>query len=191
MYGKQTSCMRCLKFLELSLLNVTHLISDAVTFRSLKCHFSVQGLKQCLIIFFLFQHPKVRNVFNMDFPDSHHLAKALTIVTGTDTVTHFFLAQTWADDILAIAYNTLRANACRQFFLEKVYVRLSLQTNKDGKIPVKNIFKMFPADKKRVEAALAAANLPKGKVSVSARQTRTGEESHREIRAELVQRQPR
>ncbi|XP_052475479.1 1-phosphatidylinositol 4,5-bisphosphate phosphodiesterase beta-2 isoform X1 [Carassius gibelio] len=117
------------------------------------------------------KHPKVRNVFNMDFPDSHHLAKALTIVTGPDTVNltyhNFFaakeVAQTWADDILAIAYNTLRANACRQFFLEKVYVRLSLQTNKDGKIPVKNIFKMFPADKKRVEAALTAANLPKGK----------------------------
>uniref|UniRef100_A0A9J8BC09 1-phosphatidylinositol 4,5-bisphosphate phosphodiesterase n=1 Tax=Cyprinus carpio carpio TaxID=630221 RepID=A0A9J8BC09_CYPCA len=117
------------------------------------------------------KHPKVRNVFNMDFPDSHHLAKALTIVTGPDTVNltyhNFFaakeVAQMWADDILAIAYNTLRANACRQFFLEKVYVRLSLQTNKDGKIPVKNIFKMFPADKKRVEAALVAANLPKGK----------------------------
>uniref|UniRef100_A0A8C2QB48 Phosphoinositide phospholipase C n=1 Tax=Cyprinus carpio TaxID=7962 RepID=A0A8C2QB48_CYPCA len=117
------------------------------------------------------KHPKVRNVFNMDFPDSHHLAKALTIVTGPDTVNltyhNFFaakeVAQTWADDILAIAYNTLRANACRQVFLEKVYVRLSLQTNKDGKIPVKNILKMFPADKKRVEAALAAANLPKGK----------------------------
>ncbi|XP_059375777.1 1-phosphatidylinositol 4,5-bisphosphate phosphodiesterase beta-2 [Carassius carassius] len=117
------------------------------------------------------KHPKVRNVFNMDFPDSHHLAKALTIVTGPDTVNltyhNFFaakeVAQTWADDILAIAYNTLRGNACRQVFLEKVYVHLSLQTNKDGKIPVKNILKMFPADKKRVEAALAAANLPKGK----------------------------
>ncbi|XP_051578768.1 1-phosphatidylinositol 4,5-bisphosphate phosphodiesterase beta-2-like [Myxocyprinus asiaticus] len=117
------------------------------------------------------KHPKVRNVFNMDFPDSHHLAKALTIVTGPDTVNltyhNFFaakeVAQTWADDILAIVYNTLRANACRQVFLEKVYVRLSLQTNKDGKIPVKNILKMFPADKKRVESALTAANLPKGK----------------------------
>ncbi|XDV43774.1 hypothetical protein PO909_012184 [Leuciscus waleckii] len=117
------------------------------------------------------KHPKVRNVFNMDFPDSHHLAKALTIVTGPDTVNltyhNFFaakeVAQMWADDILAIAYNTLRANACRHLYLEKVYVRLLLQTNKDGKIPVKNIFKMFPADKKRVEAALTAANLPKGK----------------------------
>nr|XP_021323208.1 1-phosphatidylinositol 4,5-bisphosphate phosphodiesterase beta-2 [Danio rerio] len=117
------------------------------------------------------KHPKVRNIFNMDFPDSHHLAKTLTIVTGPDTVNltyhNFFaakeVAQMWADDILAIAYNTLRANSCRQLYLDKVYVRLTLQTNKDGKIPVKNIFKMFPADKKRVDAALAAANLPRGK----------------------------
>lgn len=32
------------------------------------------------------QHPKVRNVFNLDFPDSNHLAKTLTIVSGLDTV---------------------------------------------------------------------------------------------------------
>uniref|UniRef100_A0A3Q2THG8 Uncharacterized protein n=1 Tax=Fundulus heteroclitus TaxID=8078 RepID=A0A3Q2THG8_FUNHE len=118
--------------------------------------------------------PKViRNVFNLDFPDSNHLAKTLTIVTGPDMVNltyHNFFAskekvtQNWADDILAIAYNAARTNACRQVFLEKIYVRLSLHTNKDGKIPVKHIYKMFPADKKRVESALAAAHLPKGKV---------------------------
>ncbi|XP_048830169.1 1-phosphatidylinositol 4,5-bisphosphate phosphodiesterase beta-2 [Brienomyrus brachyistius] len=118
------------------------------------------------------KHPKVRNVFNMDFPDSHHLAKMLTIVSGMDMVNltyHNFFAhkekvvEHWAEDILAIAYNTLRNNACKHVFLEKVFIRISLQTNKDGKIPVKNIYKMFPADKKRVESALAAANLPKGK----------------------------
>ncbi|KAM9356001.1 1-phosphatidylinositol 4,5-bisphosphate phosphodiesterase beta-2 isoform 2-T2 [Pholidichthys leucotaenia] len=118
------------------------------------------------------KHPKVRNVFNMDFPDSNHLAKALTIVSGPDMVNltyhNFFaskekLIQNWANDILAIAYNAARSNSCRQVFLDKIYVRLSLQTNKDGKIPVKNIYKMFPADKKRVESALAAAHLPKGK----------------------------
>uniref|UniRef100_A0A8C6UMI8 PLC-beta PH domain-containing protein n=1 Tax=Neogobius melanostomus TaxID=47308 RepID=A0A8C6UMI8_9GOBI len=119
------------------------------------------------------KHPKVRNVFNMDFPDSNHLAKTLTIVSGMDTVNltyHNFFAskekvvQNWANDILAIAYNAARNNSCRQVFLDKVYVRLSLQTNKDGKIPVKHIYKMFPADKKRVDSALAAAHLPKGKV---------------------------
>ncbi|KAK5857231.1 hypothetical protein PBY51_010489 [Eleginops maclovinus] len=118
------------------------------------------------------KHSKVRNVFNMDFPDSNHLAKTLTLVSGPDTVNltyHNFFAskekviQNWANDILAIAYNAARNNACRQVFLEKIYVRISLHTNKDGKIPVKNIYKMFPADKKRVESALAAAHLPKGK----------------------------
>ncbi|XP_034530227.1 1-phosphatidylinositol 4,5-bisphosphate phosphodiesterase beta-2 [Notolabrus celidotus] len=118
------------------------------------------------------KHPKVRNVFNLDFPDSNHLAKTLTIVSGLDMVNltyHNFFAskekvtQNWANDILAIAYNAARNNSCRQVFLEKIYVRISLHTNKDGKIPVKYIYKMFPADKKRVESALAAAHLPKGK----------------------------
>ncbi|KAM3594854.1 uncharacterized protein V6R79_015053 [Siganus canaliculatus] len=118
------------------------------------------------------KHPKVRNVFNLDFPDSNHLAKTLTIVSGPDMVNltyHNFFAskekvtQNWANDILAICYNAARNNACRQVFLEKVYVRISLHTNKDGKIPVKHLYKMFPADKKRVESALAAAHLPKGK----------------------------
>ncbi|XP_041669164.1 1-phosphatidylinositol 4,5-bisphosphate phosphodiesterase beta-2 [Cheilinus undulatus] len=118
------------------------------------------------------KHPKVRNVFNLDFPDSNHLAKVLTIVSGPDMVNltyHNFFAskekvtQNWANDILSIAYNAARNNACRQVFLDKIYVRISLHTNKDGKIPVKYIYKMFPADKKRVESALAAAHLPKGK----------------------------
>ncbi|XP_045917784.1 1-phosphatidylinositol 4,5-bisphosphate phosphodiesterase beta-2 [Micropterus dolomieu] len=118
------------------------------------------------------KHPKVRNVFNLDFPDSNHLAKTLTIVSGPDTVNltyHNFFAskekvtQNWANDILAIAYNGARNNACRYVFLEKIYIRISLHTNKDGKIPVKHIYKMFPADKKRVESALASAHLPKGK----------------------------
>ena len=45
--------------------------------------------KRCLstfVSFCLSQHPKVRNVFNLDFPDSNHLAKTLTIVSGLDTV---------------------------------------------------------------------------------------------------------
>ncbi|KAF3701354.1 1-phosphatidylinositol 4,5-bisphosphate phosphodiesterase beta-2 [Channa argus] len=100
------------------------------------------------------KHPKVRNVFNLDFPDSNHLAKTLTIVSGPDTVNltyHNFFAskdkvtQNWANDILGIAYNAARNNSCRQVLLDKI------------------IYKMFPADKKRVESALASANLPKGK----------------------------
>uniref|UniRef100_A0A8C5FE92 Phosphoinositide phospholipase C n=1 Tax=Gadus morhua TaxID=8049 RepID=A0A8C5FE92_GADMO len=118
------------------------------------------------------QHPKVRNVFNLDFPDSNHLSKSITIVTGMDMVNltyyNFFASKekitpNWAADVLAIAYNASRNNSCRQIFLDKIFVRICIHTNKDGKIPVKHIYKMFPADKKRVESALAAAHLPKGK----------------------------
>uniref|UniRef100_A0A2I3GNY6 Phosphoinositide phospholipase C n=1 Tax=Nomascus leucogenys TaxID=61853 RepID=A0A2I3GNY6_NOMLE len=42
-------------------------------------------------------------------------------------------------------------------------VKLKMQLNSEGKIPVKNFFQMFPADRKRVEAALSACHLPKGK----------------------------
>uniref|UniRef100_A0A8C5CY08 Phosphoinositide phospholipase C n=1 Tax=Gadus morhua TaxID=8049 RepID=A0A8C5CY08_GADMO len=118
------------------------------------------------------RHPKVRNVFNLDFPDSNHLSKSITIVTGMDMVNltyyNFFASKekitpNWAADVLAIAYNASRNNSCRQIFLDKIFVRICIHTNKDGKIPVKHIYKMFPADKKRVESALAAAHLPKGK----------------------------
>ncbi|MGH0150946.1 UNVERIFIED_CONTAM: hypothetical protein FKN15_018560 [Acipenser sinensis] len=76
--------------------------------------------------------PKVRNVFNMDFPESHHLTKTLTIVSGPDMVNltfHNFFAskenvsKDWADDILAIAYNPLTSNACRQTYLDKISVK--------------------------------------------------------------------
>ncbi|XP_030415318.1 1-phosphatidylinositol 4,5-bisphosphate phosphodiesterase beta-2 isoform X7 [Gopherus evgoodei] len=42
-------------------------------------------------------------------------------------------------------------------------VKLKMQLSAEGKIPVRNIFQMFPADRKRVEAALHACHLPKGK----------------------------
>uniref|UniRef100_A0AAQ6II69 Phosphoinositide phospholipase C n=1 Tax=Anabas testudineus TaxID=64144 RepID=A0AAQ6II69_ANATE len=109
------------------------------------------------------KHPKVRNVFNLDFPDSNHLAKTFTVVSGPDMVNliyHNFFA---SKDKVTQVINHLHSNINPLVFFHLRYIRLSLQTNKDGKIPVKNIYKMFPADKKRVESALASANLPKGK----------------------------
>uniref|UniRef100_A0AAQ4QR74 Phosphoinositide phospholipase C n=1 Tax=Gasterosteus aculeatus aculeatus TaxID=481459 RepID=A0AAQ4QR74_GASAC len=111
-------------------------------------------------LFCLSQHTKVRNVFNMDFPDSNHLTKTLTIVSGPDTVNltyHNFFAS--KDKVSQVTLSFCSKQLC----LNRRYTRLSLHTNKDGKIPVKNIYKMFPADKKRVESALASAHLPKGK----------------------------
>ncbi|XP_061855146.1 1-phosphatidylinositol 4,5-bisphosphate phosphodiesterase beta-2 isoform X2 [Colius striatus] len=115
---------------------------------------------------------KLREVFNLDFPQSTFLLKTLTIVSGPDMVDltfHNFVSykenvgKSWAEDIMAIVRNPLTYNAARYTFLEKILVKLKMQLNAEGKIPVRNIFQMFPADRKRVEAALSACHLPKGK----------------------------
>ncbi|NWX26015.1 PLCB2 phosphodiesterase, partial [Notiomystis cincta] len=115
---------------------------------------------------------KLREVFNLDYPYSTFLLKTLTIVSGPDMVDLTFhnfvsykenICKDWAEDILAIARNPLTYNAPRYTFLEKILVKLKLQLNEEGKIPVRNIFQMFPADKKRVEEALSACHLPNGK----------------------------
>ncbi|NXN34171.1 PLCB2 phosphodiesterase, partial [Nycticryphes semicollaris] len=115
---------------------------------------------------------KLRDVFNLDYPHSTFLLKTLTIVSGPDMVDltfHNFVSykenvgKNWAEDIMAIVRNPLTYNASRYTFLEKILVKLKMQLNAEGKIPVRNIFQMFPADRKRVEAALSACHLPKGK----------------------------
>ncbi|KAJ8776846.1 hypothetical protein J1605_015023 [Eschrichtius robustus] len=115
---------------------------------------------------------KLRDVFNMDFPDNNFLLKTLTVVSGPDMVDltfHNFVSykenvgKDWAEDVLALAKHPLTANASRSTFLDKSLVKLKMQLNPEGKIPVKNFFQMFPADRKRVEAALSACHLPKGK----------------------------
>ncbi|XP_040132222.1 1-phosphatidylinositol 4,5-bisphosphate phosphodiesterase beta-2 isoform X2 [Ictidomys tridecemlineatus] len=115
---------------------------------------------------------KLRDVFNMDFPDNHFLLKTLTVVSGPDMVDltfHNFVSykenvgKDWAEDVLALAKHPLMTNAPRITFLDKILVKLKMQLTPEGKIPVKNFFQMFPADRKRVEAALSACHLAKGK----------------------------
>ncbi|EDL27914.1 phospholipase C, beta 2, isoform CRA_a [Mus musculus] len=115
---------------------------------------------------------KLREVFNMDFPDNHFLLKTLTVVSGPDMVDLTFynfvsykenVGKDWAEDVLALAKHPMTVNAPRSTFLDKILVKLKMQLNPEGKIPVKNFFQMFPADRKRVEAALGACHLAKGK----------------------------
>ncbi|KAI7813929.1 putative 1-phosphatidylinositol 4 [Triplophysa rosa] len=93
--------------------------------------------------------------------------KLLTIVHGNDLVNISFLnfqavqegqAKVWADELFNLATNILSQNASRNTFLFKAYTKLKLQVNQDGKIPVKNILKMF-SDRKRVEMALEHCGL--------------------------------
>ncbi|TSM77317.1 1-phosphatidylinositol 4,5-bisphosphate phosphodiesterase beta-1 [Bagarius yarrelli] len=98
--------------------------------------------------------------------------KMLTVVTGPDMVNITYLnfmafqeevAKEWADELFSLASNLLAQNMNRESSLEKAYTRLKLQPNQEGRIPVKNIFRMFSTDRKRIETALESCNLPSGR----------------------------
>uniref|UniRef100_A0A4W4F4Y5 PLC-beta PH domain-containing protein n=1 Tax=Electrophorus electricus TaxID=8005 RepID=A0A4W4F4Y5_ELEEL len=101
--------------------------------------------------------------------------KMLTVVTGPDMVNITYLnfmafqeevAKEWAEELFSLASNLLAQNMNREPSLEKAYTRLKLQPNQEGRIPVKNIFRMFTADRKRVDTALESCNLPSGRVAM-------------------------
>lgn len=95
--------------------------------------------------------------------------------------------QEWTEEILKMAYNLLAINGSVYCFLEKAHTKLLLNTDRDGKLPIKkyaltfttypftlllffnssSVIKMFANhkdDKKRVEKALETCDLPFGKV---------------------------
>ncbi|XP_050994673.1 1-phosphatidylinositol 4,5-bisphosphate phosphodiesterase beta-1 isoform X3 [Labeo rohita] len=73
------------------------------------------------------------------------------------------VAKEWAEELFSLASNLLAQNMSRESCLEKVYTRLTLQLTADGGIPVKNIFRLFSADRRRVENALEVCGLPTGR----------------------------
>ncbi|KAG8126194.1 hypothetical protein E2320_021332 [Naja naja] len=85
---------------------------------------------------------KLREVFNLDFPNNF-LHKILTVVSGPDMVDLTF--HNFVSYKENVGKEPFIYNASRYTFLEKI------------------IFQMFPADRKRVEAALSACHLPQGK----------------------------
>ncbi|XP_030622772.1 1-phosphatidylinositol 4,5-bisphosphate phosphodiesterase beta-1 [Chanos chanos] len=98
--------------------------------------------------------------------------KMLTVVTGPDMVNITYLnfmafqedvAKEWAEELFSLASNLLAQNMNRESSLEKAFTRLKLQPNQEGRIPVKNIFRLFSADRKRVETALESCSLPSGR----------------------------
>ncbi|XP_024429950.2 1-phosphatidylinositol 4,5-bisphosphate phosphodiesterase beta-3 [Desmodus rotundus] len=112
--------------------------------------------------------PKIREVLGFGGPEARLEEKLMTVVAGPDPVNTTFLnfmavqddtAKVWAEELFKLAMNILAQNASRNTFLRKAYTKLKLQVNQDGRIPVKNILKMFSADKKRVETALESCGL--------------------------------
>ncbi|KAF4790378.1 1-phosphatidylinositol 4,5-bisphosphate phosphodiesterase beta-1 [Turdus rufiventris] len=93
----------------------------------------------------------------------------ITVVYGPDLVNISYLnlvafqddiAKEWSDEVFSLATNLLAQNMSRDAFLEKAYTKLKLQVTPEGRIPLKNIYRLFSSDRKRVETALEACNLP-------------------------------
>ncbi|KAM6949150.1 1-phosphatidylinositol 4,5-bisphosphate phosphodiesterase beta-3 [Aplochiton taeniatus] len=114
---------------------------------------------------------KVREVLGCGKGDGSE-AKLVTVAHGNDLVNISFLnfqamneetAKVWTEELFKLATNILSWNASRNTFLFKAYTKLKLQVNQDGKIPVKNILKMF-SDKKRVEMSLEQCGLVTNKM---------------------------
>ena len=68
-----------------------------------------------------------------------------------------------------MAYNIMQRNGSIMAFLQKIHTKLTIMTDQQGKIPVKNIIKTFAVnkdDRKKVEKALEASGISTGKVCV-------------------------
>lgn len=98
--------------------------------------------------------------------------RMLTVVTASDLVNVSQLifiasqedeAKVWSEELFALCSNLLSLNLNREQSLQKAYVRLTLQLNAEGRIPVKNIVRLFSSDRKRVENALESCRLPYGR----------------------------
>uniref|UniRef100_A0A4W6C330 Phosphoinositide phospholipase C n=1 Tax=Lates calcarifer TaxID=8187 RepID=A0A4W6C330_LATCA len=96
----------------------------------------------------------------------------VTVVTASDLVnvnqlnfiaTQEDEAKVWCEGLFSLSSNLLSHNLNRDHSLLKAYVRLTLQLNAEGRIPVKNIVRLFSSDRKKVENALESCRLPYGR----------------------------
>uniref|UniRef100_A0A8C9Z589 Phosphoinositide phospholipase C n=1 Tax=Sander lucioperca TaxID=283035 RepID=A0A8C9Z589_SANLU len=96
----------------------------------------------------------------------------VTVVTASDLVNvnqlNFIASQeeeakVWCVELFSLSSNLLSHNLNRDQSLLKAYVRLTLQPNAEGRIPVKNFVRLFSSDRKRVETALENCRLPYGR----------------------------
>ncbi|XP_078086490.1 1-phosphatidylinositol 4,5-bisphosphate phosphodiesterase beta-1 [Mustelus asterias] len=115
---------------------------------------------------------KLRELLDVGNQGNRLENRMVTVVYGPDLVNISYLnfmafqedvAKEWTDALFSLATNLLAQNRSRDTLLHKVYTKLKLQMNQDARIPVKNIFRMFSADRKRVEIALDSCGLPSGR----------------------------
>ncbi|KAL3266567.1 hypothetical protein HHI36_010733 [Cryptolaemus montrouzieri] len=118
--------------------------------------------------------PKLRQIVTMGMQDTLE-EKTVSVCCANDFVNINFInfcctrkeiAKLWTDSLMSLAYNLNQINGTTNIYLQKAYTKLTLITDKAGKIPIKNIVKMFGQhkdDKKRIESCLSSLGLPTGK----------------------------
>ena len=109
--------------------------------------------------------------------------RTITVVYGTDLTNVTFynftsiaksaeaVAKEWTRELFIYAYNIFALNGSTHRYLEQCYSRLTVATDRSGKIPVRNLVQIFSncykssnkEDRRRVEKALDAAGIPSGR----------------------------
>ncbi|XP_071832255.1 1-phosphatidylinositol 4,5-bisphosphate phosphodiesterase beta-1-like isoform X45 [Apostichopus japonicus] len=114
---------------------------------------------------------KTRDICFMGAQDETLEMNAVTVVKGADMVNITFvtffsnnskMAEQWSNELIRIAYSRANRTPSKFQLLEKMYVKLTILVNREGRIPVKTLKKMLANsrdDKKRIDDVLQASNI--------------------------------
>ncbi|XP_051935389.1 1-phosphatidylinositol 4,5-bisphosphate phosphodiesterase beta-1-like [Hippocampus zosterae] len=140
---------------ETELLDLTH-VKDVRTGRSTKTAKEAK-LRELLDVGNLVGRLENRMVTVVTASDIVNVNQIIFIASQEDE------AKVWCEELFCLSSNLLSHNLNRDHSLLKAYVKLTLQPNAEGRIPVKNIVRSFSSDRKRVETALENCRLPYGR----------------------------
>ncbi|XP_061693560.1 1-phosphatidylinositol 4,5-bisphosphate phosphodiesterase beta-1 [Syngnathoides biaculeatus] len=140
---------------ETELLDLTH-VKDVRTGRSTKTAKEAK-LRELLDVGNLVGRLENRMVTVVTASDIVNVNQIIFIASQEDE------AKVWCEELFCLSSNLLSHNLNRDHSLLKAYVKLTLQPTAEGRIPVKNIVRLFSSDRKRVENALENCRLPYGR----------------------------
>uniref|UniRef100_A0A8C1U3A0 1-phosphatidylinositol 4,5-bisphosphate phosphodiesterase n=1 Tax=Cyprinus carpio TaxID=7962 RepID=A0A8C1U3A0_CYPCA len=120
--------------------------------------------------FLLCQEAKLRELLDVGTLEGKLEDRTLTVVSGADMVNITYLnftafseevAKEWAEELFSLASNLLAQNMSRESCLEKIFTSTCLY--RCCRILSSSIFRLFSADRRRVENALEVCSLPTGR----------------------------
>uniref|UniRef100_A0A8C2G0H3 Phosphoinositide phospholipase C n=1 Tax=Cyprinus carpio TaxID=7962 RepID=A0A8C2G0H3_CYPCA len=106
---------------------------------------------------------KLRELLDVGTLEGKLENRTLTVVSGVDMVSITCLNFTAFSEEVAKVTTAVTLAGKESGSINYLYTRLTLQLTAEGGIPVKNIFRLFSADRRRVENALEVCGLPAGR----------------------------